>query len=139
MLTSSERLKPQLPTLIYDGECEFCLRWVDRLKRWDRKGVVRLKPLQDPGAESLSGVGRADLEHAMHLVLPDGRAFAGAGAVRELLSYVPGGWLGRLIMAVPGVFPMAERCYAWVARRRYRLACGRGACNNVVAGGRREQ
>src|SRR2546430_262661 len=33
------------PTLIYDGECGFCRRSVDLLRRWDRK--------QDGGEESL--------------------------------------------------------------------------------------
>src|SRR5437773_1117223 len=35
------------PTLIYDGECGFCQRSVDLLRRWDREHRIALVPFQD--------------------------------------------------------------------------------------------
>jgi predicted DCC family thiol-disulfide oxidoreductase YuxK len=105
------------PVLIYDASCGFCRRWVARLKRWDRRDRVRLLPLQDADAPALAGRPRDQLQRAAHLVRPDGAVFAGAHAARELCAYLPGGWLPKALFAVPGVMPVAERAYAWIARR----------------------
>lgn len=108
---------PPAPTLIYDASCAFCRRWVARLKRWDRHDRIRLLPLQDPTAPALAGRPRPELERAAHLVRPDGAVFAGARAAREVFAYLPGGWLPRAVLAVPGAMPVAERMYGWIARR----------------------
>jgi predicted DCC family thiol-disulfide oxidoreductase YuxK len=107
---------PAAPILIYDASCEFCRRWVARLKRWDRRDRIRLLPLQDPGAPALARRPREELERAAHLVRPDGAVFAGAAAGREVFAYLPGGWLPRALLAAPGVMPLAQRVYAFVAR-----------------------
>lgn len=107
---------PRVPTLIYDGSCGFCRKWVTRAKKLDRRNVVRLLPLQDADAPTVSGQGRDRLEQAVHLVRPDGAVFAGAAAVREFFRYVPGGLLVRGGLAIPGVVTWAERLYAWIAR-----------------------
>lgn len=107
---------PVGPTLIYDGGCGFCRKWVTRAKKLDRRNAVRLLPLQDPAAPTVSGQVRGRLEQAVHLVRPDGAVFAGAAAVREFCRYVPGGVLVRGALAIPGVQSLADRLYAWVAR-----------------------
>lgn len=108
---------PKGPIFIYDGDCEFCRRWVARLKRLDGRDAIRLVRLQDPAAGELSG---RDIEHlrmAVHFVRPDGEVFAGAAAVREAARYLRGGSLVLGVAALPGVMPLAERLYGWVARR----------------------
>jgi predicted DCC family thiol-disulfide oxidoreductase YuxK len=61
----------------------------------------------------------------MQLVLPDGRALAGADAVPELLRRIRGfGWLAS-VFALPGARPIARRAYAWIAKSRMRLSCQR--------------
>jgi predicted DCC family thiol-disulfide oxidoreductase YuxK len=105
------------PTLIFDGSCGFCRRWVTRLKRWDRADRIRLLPLQDPQAPALAGVPREQLELAAHLVCPDGAVFRGAAAARALCAYLPGGRLVGLVFRLPGAMPIAERAYQWIARR----------------------
>ncbi len=109
--------KPAEPTLVYDGGCDFCVRWVRRVRRWDRAGVVRYLPLQDALAPAVAGRCRPELQRAAHLVRPDGAVYAGAAATRELLWYLPGGWILCTVMGIPGVMPLAERLYAWIARR----------------------
>jgi len=63
------------------------------------------------------------LHEAMHLVLPDGRTYAGGRAVPELLALLPGwrwvSWIPRL----PGARWVTDRGYRWVAARRHRLGC----------------
>ena len=111
------QLAPEAPILIYDASCTFCRKWVFRVKRLDRRDLVRLVPMQDPTAEQTSGRSRAALEQAAHFVRPDGAVFAGAAAAREFFRYVPGGWLVRFALSMPGAMPVAERIYAWIARR----------------------
>lgn len=106
----------QHAVLVYDDSCALCRRWVGRVKRWDRRDLVRLLPLQDPSAPQLTRRPRDALRQAAHLVRPDGAVFAGAAAARELFRYLPLGWLGRAFFAIPGVLPVAERVYRWIAR-----------------------
>ncbi len=106
-----------VPTLIYDGACGFCSRWVSRVQKWDRAGAVRYLPLQDPEAPVIAGVSRTALQQAAHFVRQDGAVFAGARAARELLRCLPGGWLPGLVFRIPGAMPIAERTYRYIARR----------------------
>src|SRR2546426_652421 len=121
------------PTLIYDGECGFCQRSVDLLRRWDREHRIALVPFQDEARVAAFDVPLPALapantrpSAAMHLVLPppDGRVFAGADAVPQLLRLLPGKrWLAWGFH-IPGVPPLARRLYAWIARRRRCLVRG---------------
>ena len=112
------------PTLIYDGECGICQQAVRLLTRWDREHVLRCLPFQDSAAVAQFGIALPALAAAMHLVLPDGRAYAGADAVPELLRLFSGKrWLAPLFH-IPGVLPIARRIYAWIARRRRCLVRG---------------
>ncbi len=115
---------PVRPTLIYDGECGFCRAAVDRVRRWDRERRLATIPLQDAARVAAFGIPLAALAAAMHLVLPDGRVFAGADAAPELLRLLPGKrWLAW-VWRVPGVPALARRVYAWIAARRRCLVRG---------------
>jgi acetyl esterase len=121
----AQLMPAELPTLIYDGECGFCQRSMEQVRRWDREHRLRYVPFQDEAAVARFGVALPALAAAMHLVLPDGRVYAGADAAPELLKLLPGKrWLAGLF-AVPGVMPIARRVYAWIARRRRCLVRGR--------------
>lgn len=117
---------PADPTLIYDGDCGICQQAVARLRRWDREHVLRFVPFQDQAAVRAFGIELPALAAAMHLILPDGRVFAGADAVPELLKLFPGKrWLAPLFW-IPGVLPIARRIYARIAARRHCLVRGIG-------------
>jgi predicted DCC family thiol-disulfide oxidoreductase YuxK len=116
--------RPPRPTLIYDGECGLCRTWVDRVRRWDREQRISVIPFQDEGRVAAFGIPLPALAAAMHLVLPDGRVFAGADAAPEILRLLPGKqWLAGAFR-IPGVRPVARRLYAWIARRRRCLVRG---------------
>ena len=113
-------------TLIYDGECGFCLQAVDLVRRWDREQRIALIPFQDQARVTAFAIPLPALAAAMHLVLPapDGRVLAGADAAPELLKLLPHGrWLAWLFR-LPGALPIARRLYAWIARRRRCLVRG---------------
>ena len=114
-------------TLIYDGECGFCREAVARVARWDREHRIALVPFQDEARVARFAIPLPALAAAMHLVLPDGRTFAGADATAEVLRLLPGKrWLAWVFL-IPGVLPIARRVYAWIARRRHCLVRGVGA------------
>jgi predicted DCC family thiol-disulfide oxidoreductase YuxK len=112
------------PTLIYDGECGLCRQSVDLVRRWDREHRLRLVPFQDAATVARFGIALPALAAAMHLILPDGRVYAGADAVPEILRLLPGKrWLA-LPFRVPGVLRIARRVYARIAARRHCLVRG---------------
>lgn len=124
MAPRPERRLPPPPTLIYDGECGLCSQAVALLRRWDREHVLRFVPFQDGPAVARFGIGLPALAAAMHLVLPDGRVYAGADAAPQLFRLLRGKrWLAP-VFRVPGVLPIARRVYAWIAARRHCLVRG---------------
>lgn len=120
----ASRAETANPTLIYDGECGVCQKAVTLLRRWDRERVLRYVPFQDGPAVARFGIALPALAAAMHLILPNGRVYAGADAVPELLKRLPGKrWLAPLFR-IPGVLPVARRIYAGMAQRRHCLVRG---------------
>src|SRR3989440_10868206 len=113
-------MRPDHATLIYDGECGFCRRAADLVRRWDREQRIVLVPFQDQARVAAFGIPLPALAAAMHLVLPppDGRVFAGADAAPEILKLLPRrrwlAWPFRL----PGVLPVARRVYGWLGQQR---------------------
>lgn len=107
------------PTLIYDGECGICRRAVERLQHWDREHRLRYVPFQDESTVARFGIALPALAAAMHLVLPDGRVYAGADAVPELGKLLPGKRWWAWGFALPGVRPVARRVYRRIAERRH--------------------
>jgi lipase maturation factor 1 len=117
------------PVLLYDGNCGFCRRWVRRLQRWDRGEAIEYVAAADRGAVvGLPPLSDAALDRAMHLVTRDGQVYTGARALPPLFPILPGGRLLAPLMRVPGVQPLADRLYAWVAARRHRFGCGPNSC-----------
>ncbi len=114
-------------TLIYDGECSFCRRQVERVERWDTRGRIRTVSFQKVDLARY-GVSRQAAEQAMHLVAPTGVVWRGAEAARELLRLLPVGRLLVWLFSVPGAMFGAERVYRGIARRRHRRGCGSGVC-----------
>ena len=111
--------RAEAPTLIFDGACALCRRAVELLRGWDREHRLRFVPFQDEAVVREFDLALPALAAAMHLVLPDGRVFAGADVVPELGRLLPGKRWWTWGFAVPGVRPLARRVYAWVARRRH--------------------
>lgn len=118
---------PERPTLIYDGACGFCQRSVDLVRRWDREQRFVFIPFQDQARVAAFAIPLPALAAAMHLLLPDGRVFAGADAVPEILRLLPGKGSWAWVFRVPGVPFVARRLYGWIARRRRCLVRGYAA------------
>lgn len=70
----------------------------------------------------------AELEAALHVVLPDGRVARGARGVIALLPWLRGGTLLGAVARLPGVARLADQVYRWVARRRHDLGPDSDRC-----------
>ena len=112
-------------TLIYDGECGFCVRSVNLVASWDRDGVIELVPFQSGGVgERFPWIGEGAYREAMQLVGPGDETWSGAAAAERLAAILPGGRPFGWLFTLPFARPLADRAYRFVARNRARLGCG---------------
>ncbi len=107
---------PQKPLLIYDGDCDFCRRWIaswNRLK--DRS--IRHAPYQEV-ADQFPEISQVEFKSSVHLIDEFGQRFSGAEAVFRLLLKTRYRWLYWAYEKVPGFSTVSEFVYGFVARRR---------------------
>jgi lipase maturation factor 1 len=117
----SERLRvsnpPPKPLLIWDGECHFCKRWIER---WQEitAGKVDYVTSQE-AAQQFPEIQIEGFQHAVCLIEPDGQVFLAAEAVCRSLSYRPSRkWLAWNYDHVPGFAPISEAAYKLIAHNR---------------------
>ena len=110
----------------YDGDCGFCLRWVNRLRRLDRAGQVSWVAFQSL-PEPPRGVTWDDLKRAAYL---DPHPDTGAGplhegfyAFRQLSRRIPLLFPLAPLFWLPGMGRLGQPVYRWIAANRYRLSC----------------
>jgi predicted DCC family thiol-disulfide oxidoreductase YuxK len=109
------------PTVLYDGECGFCNRWVRFILKNDARAVFRFAPLQSRVAGlMLERCGQALDERKSIVLISDDHPYTKSRAVIEILTRLGFPW--SLANALR-LFPVAIRdwAYDFVARRRYTL------------------
>lgn len=118
-------------SLLYDGECRFCMAGSERLVRLGKPGVIRRVSSRDDAEigrfpESV----RAALKSSLQLVSPDGDVASGAEAIARALN-TRGLWkLCTWVYWIPGIRQVVDGLYVIVARNRYRIAGRAGACES---------
>lgn len=121
---------PPRPLLIFDGDCGFCTTVATRAEQLLATG--HRDPTVVPSQFiDLAGLGIAP-ERASTEVLwvgRDGHVSGGIDAIADWLTWHTSVYrpLG-LILRLPGVHPIAELAYRWVARNRQRMPGGTAAC-----------
>ncbi|HEY6071103.1 MAG TPA: lipase maturation factor family protein, partial [Chthoniobacterales bacterium] len=111
---------PSKPLLIWDGECHFCRRWIER---WHEAtgDQVDYKTSQDV-ADKFPEIPREQYQRSVVLIEPDGAVFTGAEAVfLSLRCRSSKRWLAWSYYHVPGFAPITEALYKFTAMNR-RLA-----------------
>jgi predicted DCC family thiol-disulfide oxidoreductase YuxK/uncharacterized membrane protein YphA (DoxX/SURF4 family) len=114
---------PPKPLLVFDGDCQFCRRWI---ARWENAtgDAVDYLPFQDESVASrFPEIPQEDFAEAVHLILPDGSVSSGAEAVFRSLS--EGGrhrWLLRLYRKASPFADLSELLYEEVALHRTALS-----------------
>jgi predicted DCC family thiol-disulfide oxidoreductase YuxK len=107
--------------LFFDGRCGMCTRARNRLLRLNRTGRLHTEPMQKPGTAELLGVEDEQLMKSSWWLDSSGEVFAGAKAVNAAVSTALGARLPLRIYDLPGVGPVQEWVYRWVATHRYRF------------------
>ena len=123
--------RPPVDTVLYDGQCRFCRRQIEILRRLDVWGHLRFVSLHDPVVgRDFPELDHDDLMRQMYVVDTSGRARGGAESVRYLSRRLPLLWPIALPLHVPGSMPVWNALYRLVARNRYRIAgtCAEGTC-----------
>jgi predicted DCC family thiol-disulfide oxidoreductase YuxK len=112
-------------TLIYDGSCKVCRKFVSLLQTWDRRLVLELVPFQQTDIpRRFPWIRDSDFTSSMQLVRnSDGKTWQGAQAVEHILAVLPRGRLVSWMFSIPFARPLAEKLYRWFARNRYHLGC----------------
>ncbi len=117
---------PELPALIYDGDCGFCTRSARLTEKLPVE--ARLVPWQEADLAEL----RVTEDRARHEVLwvdETRRVFGGASAVAELLKHCGGPWESvGMILSAPVVRTLADWVYRRVSENRHRLPGTTPAC-----------
>jgi len=108
---------PPKPLMIWDGECHFCKRWIERWREVTN-GKVDYVTYQE-AANRFPEIPVEQFKRAVAFIEPDGQAFFAAEAVyRSLRCRSSRKWLVWSYDHVPGFAAVSELAYKFIARHR---------------------
>jgi len=108
---------PPKPLMIWDGDCHFCKRWIERWREITA-GKVDYCTYQET-AGRFPEVPVEQFKRAVAFIEPDGKTFFAAEAVyRSLRSRSSRKWLAWSYDHVPGFAVVSELAYKFIARHR---------------------
>ncbi|HYY35479.1 MAG TPA: lipase maturation factor family protein [Candidatus Binatia bacterium] len=103
--------------MIWDGECLFCKRWIERWREITA-GNVDYVAYQDAAAR-FPEIPIEQFKRAVTIIEPDGETFFAAKAVYRSLRYrASRKWLTWSYDHVPGFAALSETAYTFIARHR---------------------
>lgn len=113
----SVRAAPKKPLLIFDGDCLFCLRWIERWRKITGEAVEYV-PFQAV-VELFPEIPRTDFVRSVQFIETNGTVFSGAQAVFRSLGQKPGRrWMTWCYEHLPGFAAVTEIGYRCVAKHR---------------------
>ena len=118
--------------VLYDGDCGFCQQSVRLLKGLDWFRLLHFQSARDTDHLPASDVplDAQKMLDEMHLLTPDRKSvYAGFTAFRWIAWRLPLTAPLAPLLYLPGVLPLGNRAYRWVARNRFKLVpCAQNAC-----------
>ncbi len=115
----------QQDTLYYDGKCPLCMREVRLLTRIadPELRLVDLHTVPDASGAPT----RLEKLTTLHCLTAQGQWLMGVDATIQAWSHTRWGWLFS-VLRWPLIGPVADRIYAFWARKRYSRLYGCGEC-----------
>src|SRR5437899_3096962 len=108
---------PPKPLMIWDGECHFCKRWIERWREITA-GEVDYVAYQE-AADQFPEIPVEQFKRAVAFIEPDGKTFFAAEAVYRSLRYRSSRkWLSHSYDRVPGFAAISELGYKFIADHR---------------------
>ncbi|HEX3857505.1 MAG TPA: DCC1-like thiol-disulfide oxidoreductase family protein [Verrucomicrobiae bacterium] len=80
---------PLKPLMVYDGNCNFCKRWIARWRKMTGDAVDYLPSQDSQIAKRFPEIPSEEFQKSVQLVEPDGNVFSGAHAVFLSLAKNP--------------------------------------------------
>ena len=122
---------PHKPTIVFDGDCSFCRRWVARIARRDVSGTFELVARQTEGlTQRFPKLAAGDFNTGLRLITPDDTIHIGADAAYQIVLRLR--YWRRIAWwyHVPGIHWLTRTVYAWIAAHRQALSgkCDEGTC-----------
>ncbi|HEV8342727.1 MAG TPA: DUF393 domain-containing protein [Candidatus Binatia bacterium] len=112
-------------SVIYDGQCVFCGRSVEWLRKLDCFRVLEFFDSHDQQTmmRKFPSVRPEDVEKTMLVVTEESVVFKGFYAFRRLIWVSPWLWSLIPIFYFPGASFLGTRLYAWIAENRKSFGC----------------
>lgn len=119
-------------TIIYDGECQYCIKQIHRIQNLDRKKQFLFDIRQNknlyalyPELEPYDGI------DGLRFVRADKEAFIGADAVHQIYKCISPFQLLTWTYHIPVLKQFFKLIYLIIAKNRYRLSktCKDGVCD----------
>ena len=108
---------PARPLMIWDGECHFCRRWIERWREITA-GQIDYATYQE-AAGRFPEIPLEQFKRAIAFVEPDGKtSFAAEAVYRSLACRSSRKWLAWSYDHVPGFAAISEIGYGFIARHR---------------------
>src|SRR6266481_822121 len=108
---------PLEPLMIWDGECHFCRRWIERWREITA-GQIDYATYQE-AAGRFPEIPLEQFKRAIAFIEPDGKTFFAAGAVyRSLTCRSSRKWLAWSYDHVVGFAAISEIGYSFITRHR---------------------
>ena len=119
--TTQGSSRPRM-VVVYDGECPFCRRQIEKMRRRDEDQTFDYLPRQTEGlVERFPKLAEGDFATGMRLAHPDGSVTIGADAVYQIARRLKGwkrlAWMYR----VPVLHTLAKWAYRWVVKNRMKF------------------
>ena len=103
--------------MIWDGECHFCRRWIERWREITA-GEVEYAPYQEI-ADRFPEIPREQFQRSVVYIDKSGQVFVAAEAVYRSLRFRPSKkWLWWSYQHIPGFAAVSELGYNFIARHR---------------------
>jgi predicted DCC family thiol-disulfide oxidoreductase YuxK len=112
---------PQQATLIFDGHCGVCTRYVRMIKMFDRKQRITAVPYQMLGVPASAGLSVEACRRAAWAVTPEGHRYRVARAVNLVVAVALGTKLPYEFYRLLLIRCAQDRAYDWIATNRRRF------------------
>jgi len=111
------------PVVVFDGECPFCIKQIERFKSLDLDKQLEFVPRQAPDLLLRFPVlAQANFDSGMRFIATDGNVDVGADAVYQICKRLPS------LRGLAGLYPfpvikqISQLVYACISANRKRLA-----------------
>ena len=123
--------RPETPLIIYDGQCNFCINAIRRIRKKAKEGQFNYIPNQDPNLYTAYPQLVKFLSHeGMRFINKKGKVFCGADSVYQIYRRLRWSRYIAWIYVVPGIHRICKIVYFIIAKNRYRLS--RTVCDSDV-------